>query len=774
MDNRLDSRSDSKRSIFFKYRKIIFAVILFMVADSIVIGINFYNTYKADESAVSINLSGRQRMMSQRMTKALLTLERTMEAENYTATANSLKELTLTVRRFDRTLMGFRDGAMVTGGDDNPIFLTQVETEESHKFVANAYLIWTPYMEKLKPLLNSNRDSFTDGELKKKETDPKKLEEIKIKFKAEEAFSDEEFKKKQEYIINNTEQFRADLKEAVDYALATEQGTKPPNNVRLLGLMNDLTTDLEHFANARAATLRIVLVVGILFALINFGYTVVISIRDLMKGDRELAMARQETAEILSTVREGLFLLDKNKRMGTQFSKSLPNILRRDIVAGTDFLPHLEAIAPRNIYEAAMDYIDLLLGDRVKESLVTSLNPLTNVPILVTDPRGNTQTRYLSFFFNRVIAEEQISHLLVTVQDVTDKVVLTQQVEQAKNQAKIEIETLLRLASSDFEALQRFIENVGKSLAQINEKMSAPHDEPRDRLHTLNYIMRIIHGIKGEAAVLGIDVLESYAHECEKEMVTMRENEEMLSGDQMLRVAVLLEGFFQRHSSLAQIVSRLGNALGKVQQSGGTAEGWVAQKHPFADHIAALAQRIATDHGKQIEVSCQFERFFSLPKATVKELQDISIQLVRNSLTHGIETPDKRDYLNKPQTGALSLWCEYLGHGQYTFTVRDDGCGIVPERLREHFVKKNILNAEEAASLSDDEIANRIFQPGISTAESVDQDSGHGIGLDAVLEKVKGMDGHMLVKSRPDQFTEFNIQFSTVHREQRNETPDSR
>jgi len=760
---------DDRRSIFFKYRKIIFAVILFMLADSIVIGINFYNTYKADESAVSINLSGRQRMMSQRMTKALLIMDRSLEEEDEEGVKSSLRELTLTVRRFDRTLMGFRDGAMVTGGDDNPVFLTQVETDESRRFVTHAYDIWTPYLARLKPLLNNDKESFHDGEFKKKLKDSRKLEEAKNKFKAEESFPDDEFERKLEYIRNNPDQFRSDLKTAVTYALEKNPDHQQkyalrqplPNNAAILHLMNELTTDLEHVASARAATLRIVLIVGILFAFVNFVYTVIVSIRDLIKGDHLLAQARQETAEILTTVREGLFLLDKDKKIGTQFSSSLPDILKRDIEPGSDFPPHLEAIAPRNIYEAAMDYIDLLLGDRVKESLVTSLNPLTNVPVLATDLRGNTQTRYLSFFFNRVVAEELISHLLVTVQDVTDKVVLTQQVEQAKNQAKVEVETLLRLASSDFDSLQQFIDNVGESLAQINEKLSVPHDEARERLHTLNYVMRIVHNIKGEAAALGIDVLEGYSHECEKEMVNMRENEESLGGDQMLRMAVLLEGFFQRHSSLAQIVSRLGNALGKTQSS--AAETGGAQKHPFADHITALAQRIAVDHGKKIEVSCQFERFFALPKTTTKELQDISIQLVRNAMTHGIETPDRRVARNKPPIGALSLWCEYLGHGQYTFTVRDDGCGIVPERLREHFVNKNLMSAKEAATLSDVEVANRIFQPGISTSETIDQDSGHGIGLDAVLEKVKGMGGHMLVKSRPNQFTEFNILFSTVH-----------
>ena len=65
--------------------------------------------------------------------------------------------------------------------------------------------------------------------------------------------------------------------------------------------MNALTTDLENLANKRASTLRIVLVIGIIVAFFNFVYTVVISIRDLMKGDRKLAESRNENAEILAT-----------------------------------------------------------------------------------------------------------------------------------------------------------------------------------------------------------------------------------------------------------------------------------------------------------------------------------------------------------------------------------------------------------------------------------------------------------------------------------------
>ncbi|MDR1462993.1 MAG: Hpt domain-containing protein [Azoarcus sp.] len=725
-----------------------------MVADSLVIGINFYNTYKADESAISINLSGRQRMLSQRMTKALLLIQRSVDVNDeadlvrnpqdlnqpinifnfHTDAMSSLQELDLTVKLFNTTLAGFRDGGMVTGGDGKPVFLIQVETDVSRKIVVDTYEIWERYFQLLQPLLGDNRN-----------------------------FS------------------LADLKEAAAYA--------QNNNLEILRLMNDLTTDLETVANKRASTLRIVLVIGIIVAFFNFSYTVVISLRDLMSGDKKLAESRSENAEILTTVHEGLFLLSKDKKLGTQFSESLPKMLHIDIVPGMDFMPILQKIVSPKVYESAVDYIELLLGERVKESLVTSLNPLTDVLVSMLDKFGNAQNRYLSFFFNRAIVDGTISHVLVTVQDVTDKVMLMQQLEQAKSKTKIEVESLLRLAGSDFPSLQQFIDNTGQSLSQINEKLSQPQEDERARLHTLNYIMRLIHGIKGEAAVLNIDVLENYAHESEQELVGMREGGHGLNGEQMLRIAVLLEGFYERYSSLMAIVSRLSEAMGtkrtppadkaadadtdtntkRIEAAENTSQtqtqtpGYSVQaQHPFIGQITALAQRIAADHSKQVEVSCQLDGFSSLPQHVTQELQGISIQLVRNALTHGIEMPGERAEHNKPETGALCIWCRYLGNNNYDFSVRDDGRGIVPERLRNHMVKTGRMSMAEASALSDTEIAKLIFQPGVSSASVADKDAGHGVGLDAVMEKVKSIHGRMQVRSRPDMFTEFHIQFSAA------------
>jgi two-component system chemotaxis sensor kinase CheA len=231
----------------------------------------------------------------------------------------------------------------------------------------------------------------------------------------------------------------------------------------------------------------------------------------------------------------------------------------------------------------------------------------------------------------------------------------------------------------------------------------------------------------------------------------MRESADPADADHVPRIAMLLEDFYARHSLFARIVSRLSEAMGGEATNS-------ADPHPFVERISALARRIAADYGKQVEISCQLEPLATLPREVAEELQSAAIPLVHNALMHGIESPDERDRLGKPCAGALRLACEASG----TFTVRDDGRGIVPHRLRKHLVKRGRLRAEEAAALDDDEIARLVFQPDVSTADVADRDAKHGIGMDAVLEKVRKINGHLLVKSQPDIFTEFVIQFSVA------------
>ncbi|MDR2173212.1 MAG: type IV pili methyl-accepting chemotaxis transducer N-terminal domain-containing protein [Burkholderiales bacterium] len=679
------------RGLFRKYLAIFFSVVIFFVFNLAILGTNIYTSQKIAESAVSINLSGRQRAMSQRMSKSLMLVQDNMlRGQSQDA---DLRELAFAVNIFDTTIRGFRDGAVVTGGDGNPVFLVQVETEEGHRIVRDAYEIWSPYLIRLQPLLRSPD------------------------------FSIEE------------------LEDAVAYMRA--------NNVPLFDLMNALTFELERSANQRANLLWWVQIIGLSAVSFYVLYIVFIAITGLIGSDRNLAKARKETGEILGTVKEGLFLLDREYRLGSQYSKSLRNVLRREVFPEMPFMPVLEEMVSKEVYENARDYIELLFGDRVKEALVTSLNPLSQVEV-----RGKEgeESLYLNFNFNRVLEEGKIAHLLVTVQDVTELVQLTAQLDVAKGQSRVEVEVLLKLLNTDASVLRQFLDNVGKGLAQINERLRSEDDSEKARLHLLNHIMRIVHGIKGEAAALNIEMFEGYAHGFERELVGMREKGEV-RGEDMVRITVLLDGFYERLASITNIAE-------KMAGSGGGVDADERYLQTFVGSVQNLASRIANDEQKAVDVVCDLGDIVRLPRRIANELNSITIQLLRNAVKHGIEAPAEREAQGKSANGEIHVECKEVERDEYEFTVRDDGRGISAGKIRKELVQKGLLSEEDANALSIDAVMLCLFEPGFSTAATADRDAGHGVGLDVVAEKIMRLRGHLTLNSKAQAFTEFKIRFS--------------
>jgi len=632
-------------------------------------------------------------MLSQRTAKALLSLQDNLQRN--AAGDDDLKELALVVGLFDTTLKGFRDGGMVTGGTGKPVHLVQVKTSEGRRIVDAAYEIWNPYLVKLQPLLKS--PNFN----------------------------------------------QAELDEAVSYARA--------NNLKILGLMNELTSDLEHTAYQQTKWLWWIQI-GLAIAILNVLYTAFKSITGLMKGDQALIKAHKETDEILRTVKEGLFLIDQECRLGSQYSKSVSQILQHDVAPEMPFFQILEKMVSKNVYESAQDYIKLLLGARVKEALVTSLNPLNQVEVRNT--KDGESPRYLSFNFNRVRDEEgKISYLLVTVQDVTDLVQLAAQLEAAKGQARIEVEALFKLLNTDSVMLRQFLDNTSRGLEEINQQLQSETEGKQARPRLINRIMSIVHGIKGEAAALNLDIFENYAHDFEKELADMREHGDV-RGEDMVRITVLLNGFYDQLASITGILKQVSSNFTENENEG---EKFL---QTFTSSLQNLAVRIAGNERKQVHVVCEVADLTCLPRTVASELHGISIQLLRNAVKHGIEMPDERTANGKPAGGEIRIACRETGHHAYEFTVRDDGRGIALDEIREELVRRKIFSAVEVDKLSQHQVVSHLFDPGFSTAKKVDRDAGRGVGLDVVAKKIMGLRGRLVLNSRAHEFTEFKISFA--------------
>ena len=165
-----------------------------------------------------------------------------------------------------------------------------------------------------------------------------------------------------------------------------------------------------------------------------------------------------------------------------------------------------------------------------------------------------------------------------------------------------------------------------------------------------------------------------------------------------------------------------------------------------------LVRDLAGKLGKQVELT-QVGSSTELDKSLIERIIDPLTHLVRNSLDHGIELPEKRLESGKSPIGNLTLSAEHQG-GNICIEVTDDGAGLNRERILAKAISQGMPIHE---NMSDDEVGMLIFAPGFSTAEQVTDVSGRGVGMDVVKRNIQEMGGHVEIQSKQGQGTTIRI-----------------
>ncbi len=168
-----------------------------------------------------------------------------------------------------------------------------------------------------------------------------------------------------------------------------------------------------------------------------------------------------------------------------------------------------------------------------------------------------------------------------------------------------------------------------------------------------------------------------------------------------------------------------------------------------------LVRDLAKETGKEVELIIHGEDT-ELDKTLIEEINDPLVHLVRNSLDHGVESPEKREQAGKPRVGKVILYAEHEGNN-IIIMVQDDGGGISAEKIQEKAISKGLLTRERAKELSLTDTYNLLFLPGFSTAEKVTNISGRGVGLDVVKTNVMKLRGVINIESDPGKGTKFII-----------------
>ncbi len=161
--------------------------------------------------------------------------------------------------------------------------------------------------------------------------------------------------------------------------------------------------------------------------------------------------------------------------------------------------------------------------------------------------------------------------------------------------------------------------------------------------------------------------------------------------------------------------------------------------------LPRVVRDIARDQDKQVAFEISGETV-ELDRSILDRIGDPLIHLVRNAVDHGIEAPERREEIGKPREGTVEVHAD-RSSDRVTITVADDGSGLDPDRLRDEAVDAGVLDAEEAAALSEGEAYDLIFHPGLSTADEVTDVSGRGVGMDVVKRTIEDLDGTVSIDS---------------------------
>jgi two-component system, chemotaxis family, sensor kinase CheA len=169
--------------------------------------------------------------------------------------------------------------------------------------------------------------------------------------------------------------------------------------------------------------------------------------------------------------------------------------------------------------------------------------------------------------------------------------------------------------------------------------------------------------------------------------------------------------------------------------------------------LPRLVRELAAKTGKQVDLVMTGEET-EIDKTVIEQLGDPLLHMIRNAIDHGIESPDARGAVGKDPTGTITLSARQI-NGQLVIELADNGRGIDVEKVRAKALSKGLIT--DHVQLSDDEIVALVFQPGFSTAESVTDISGRGVGMDVVKQNIQKLGGRVSLKTEAGKGSKVTI-----------------
>lgn len=408
--------------------------------------------------------------------------------------------------------------------------------------------------------------------------------------------------------------------------------------------------------------------------------------------------------------------------------------------------------------------------------------------------RGPTAFARLSYI--PVYAEEMLISVHLIMQDISEIKEREVKAEQQRKDME-KFFALLQVSDSLFELFmsetRKLFDDIKFDLKSLREKIGA------NPLETANRMFRAVHTIKANAKLFKLSSIQDVAHSVESYL------EELRTGKRTFTPAVLAEltqkimeiseevysyaslrkeilntserssafnlkyrvqwirslmnqfasilrdpKFEQRHLKLIQ--KEFGRALSSFDK---------ASLREYLIGYNQMLQEVSASMGKEvqeIETDLEYHHFDS---STLARINDILLHCLRNAIDHGIETVEERVAAGKPRAGLIRLRTKEQD-GLVNIEISDDGRGLDLEKIKAKAVEMNIVTADGADRMSEKEIIPLLFHSGVSTASTLTEISGRGLGMDVVRDYVQGLTGTLSLSFVKDQGTTISFWIPTA------------
>jgi two-component system chemotaxis sensor kinase CheA len=457
-----------------------------------------------------------------------------------------------------------------------------------------------------------------------------------------------------------------------------------------------------------------------------------------------LEAAKEETDNILNNVDEGLFLLDKNLKIGSQYSREFESILNDTKLSNKLLISVLRDKISSKDQNSVKRFLNLLFDEQKDEKMLQELNPLVKMPMQI----GGCE-KYLTFKFKRIFNKKgHISHLITTVNDVTLEVILSKSLEESKAENKRKMDWMISILNADPILLKDFIHSTETDFENATTGLMSLENNP-SKSEIIDLIYRSVHTIKGNACLLDLDFFAGIAHDTENNLNQLREHKSDIE---------YLNKFRRNFYSLKKTFEEL---KGLINQISGIHDHFRPRRnHEFKmlmHSLEKLAERLCEGADKNVQLNFEGFEEGHIPFQYKLMIRDILVQLVRNSIVHGIESSEDRLKKGKPESG--NIWVSVTSNNKsFKMSFKDDGKGLDLKTLKTKLLSSKKRKKTDINKMNDRQIGEFIFEPGISTIKSTDINAGRGVGMDIIKKKVDNAGGSITFETKTDLFTSFLIE----------------